>query len=197
VLILILMLPTESVPGRQDDLEGLFRELYKPVLVFFARRGCAPEQSQDLAQETLLRAFKGLEKFRGEAKASTWVLTIAANLWRSRFRDAKAAKRDGEEVSISHQGPDLPTSEDRPLKTTLDVERRRLLRRAIASLPPRMRHCVQLRVYQDRSYREIAEFLEVSEETAKSQVSLARAKLRSRLADHYPELGPQGMDRRA
>jgi RNA polymerase sigma-70 factor (ECF subfamily) len=197
MLLLMLMLPTEPVPGRQEDLEGLFRQLYGPVLSFFARQGCAPDLSQDLAQETLLRAFKSLEQFRSEAKTSTWVLTIATNLWRSRFRDAKAAKRDGQEVSISHQGPSLPFSEDRPLRSTLDVERRRLLRQAIESLPPRMRQCVLLRIYQDKSYREIAEFLEVSEQTAKSQVSMAKARLRSSLAEHYPELGPEGMNRRA
>lgn len=192
MLILVMMIPTGPAPGRQDELEGLFRELYKPVLGFFARRGCAPEQSEDLAQETLLRAFKGFERFRGDSEASTWVITIATNLWRSRFRDAKAAKRDGEEVSISHEGPALLASEGRPLETVLDLERRKLLRQAIESLPPKMRRCVQLRVYQDRGYREIANILDISEQTAKSQVSLARPRLRSSLAGYYPELDTEG-----
>ena len=188
VLILLLMLPTGSVPGQKDDLEGLFRELYQPVLGFFTRRGCAPEKSEEMAQETFLRVFRGLDQFRGESKASTWVFSIATNLWRTEFRDGKAAKRDGEEVSISHQEPLLPASDERPLEVAMSEERRRLLRGAVEGLPRKMRQCVKLRIYQDRSFREIAAILGVSEQTAKSQVSLAKRKLRSILAGKYPEL---------
>ncbi len=70
----------------------------------------------------------------------------------------------------------------------ISSERRRLLKSAIDELPPQMRRCVLLRVYQDMSYRDIAAAADVSVSTAKSQVSLARGRLRSLLTEHYPEL---------
>lgn len=177
-----------------EDFEGLFRELYRPVLGFFTRHGCSSEESQDLAQETFLRAYRSLEGFRSDAKPSTWLFTIAVNVWRNRRRGAAAAKRSGDEVPLSEASPE---SEDRPPDQTLDDdERRRRLKQALADLPPQMRRCVWLRVYQNRSYDEIAQLLGVTAATAKSQVSLARPRLRSSLAEHYPELAADPDDRK-
>ena len=81
--ILLVMLPVGSLPGQKDDLEGLFRQLYKPVVGFFSRRGCTCDLCEDLAQETLFRAFKGRDGFRAEAKPSTWV-----NVRESKIADA-------------------------------------------------------------------------------------------------------------
>lgn len=181
-------------PGGKDAFEALFRELYQPVLRFFAARGCSQEECQDLAQETFLRAYKSFASFRGDAKPSTWVLTIAVNLWRNRSRDAVAAKRAGDEVPLDDDPLD-PGSAEGPLDEAMAGERRRLLRGEVKKLPPKMRRCLLLRVYKDWSYRDIAEILGVTVETAKSQVSLARSRLRASLAEHYPELDDDPDDR--
>lgn len=172
--------------GRKDAFEELFREHYRSVLGFFGRRGCSPEEREDLTQKTFLRAYRAFDGFRGEAEASTWLLTIATNLWRNRLRDAAAGKRLGDEVSVDDW--QVPAPGELPQEQLIATERRRRLRSAIDELPPRMRRCVLYRVYQDRSYREIAALLGVTEATAKSQVSLARARLRAKLAADYPEL---------
>ena len=85
----------EAAQEATSAYEELFRELYRPVLGFFARRGCSPEECRDLAQETFLRVHRSFGRFRGKAKASTWVFTIAANLWRNRRREAAAANARG------------------------------------------------------------------------------------------------------
>ncbi len=181
--------------GGKDAFEGLFRELYQPVLRFLAKRGCSQEECQDLAQETFLRAWRSFDGFRGDAQPLTWLLTIATNLWRNRNRDAAAAKRAGDEEPLLDNDPPDPASGEGPLDEAIGSERRRLLKTEIDKLPPKMRRCVQLRVYQDRSYRDIAEILGVTVETAKSQVSLARSRLRSSLAEYYPELDAEQDDR--
>ena len=188
--MLFLALITEGVASRagSDAFESLFRELHGPVIGFFSRRGCTPEESQDLAQDTFLRAYRSFDGFRGEAKKSTWLLTIAGNVWRNHARDAEAAKRDADEVDLP-EGDRAPAAPGKPqLEDTLDVERRRLLRTAIEELPKAMRRSVMLRVYQDMSYRDIADTLDISVKTAKSQVSRARPRLKTALAEHYPDL---------
>jgi RNA polymerase sigma-70 factor (ECF subfamily) len=194
MLILAALQTGGASTGGTDAFEALFRELYEPVLGLFANRGCSQQECQDLAQETFLRAYQSFAGFRGDAKPSTWLFTIAINVWRNRVRDAVAAKRAGDEVALDDDLSD-PASAERPLDEAMARERRRLLKTAIAKLPPKMRRCVWLRVYQDWSYREIAEILGVTVETAKSQVSLARPRLRSSLAEHYPELDDDPDDR--
>ena len=188
-MILILAMPqtTGASEGGEEAFEQLFREHHRSVVGFFAGRGCGPEERSDLAQETFLRAYRTYGSFRGEAKPLTWLLTIATNLWRNRIRDANAAKRDADEVSLSSAHA-VPASGAGPLGDALSDQRRRLLRDAIADLPPQMQRCVWLRVYQDMNFRDIAELLGISVGTAKSQVSLARKRLGSALAEHYPEL---------
>jgi RNA polymerase sigma-70 factor (ECF subfamily) len=134
------------VPRNETDaFDELFRELYRPLLGFFARRGCSGEECQDLAQDTFLRAFRAFDRFRFDAKPSTWLLTIAFNVWRNRMRETAAAKRSGDEVPLSEASSSeaSPEAEDRPPDQALDdEERRRLLRKASADLPPQMRRCV-------------------------------------------------------
>ncbi len=168
--------------------EELFRELYGPVVGFFAKKGYSREDSQDLAAETFMRAYRSFGDFRGDAKPLTWLYTIAANVWHNRMRDAAAAKRDGVEVQVPDDGRSDPVFQDQAHDRTVSKERRRLLKSAIDKLPPGMRRCVWLRVYQDMSYRDISEILGVTVSTAKSQVSLAGPRLRPLLAEHYPEL---------
>ena len=188
VVILILAMPEAVSREAKDKFEEFFREHYRLVFSIFAKRGCSREDCEDLSSETFLRAFKSVDDFRGESKASTWLHTIATNVWRNRMRDAAAAKRDGIEVAIPEDGHAEPVSRERPHEEVIGDERRRLLKSAIDDLPPQMRRCVWLRVYQDMSYRDIAEVAGMSVSTAKSQVSLARRRLRSLLTDHYPEL---------
>jgi RNA polymerase sigma-70 factor, ECF subfamily len=175
----------------RDDkgiFEELFRELYRPVLGIFAKLGCSREDCEDLTEETFLRAFRSFSEFRGEAKPLTWLHTIADNVWRNRLRDRGAAKRDGVEVPIPDNGQTGAAFQERAHDQGIGAERRRLLKSAVEKLPPKMRRCVWLRVYQDMSFAEIAEVLGVSAGTAKSHFSLARSRLRPLLAEHYPEL---------
>ena len=186
--MLILAMPQKASSRGKDAFEDLFRELYRPVCGIFAKKGCSREDCQDLASETFLRAYKSFDRFRGEAKPLTWLHTIATNVWCNWMRDAAAAKRAGTEVPIPDDGQTDPASRDRPHDRAIREERRRFLRSAIDGLPPRMQRCVRFRVYQDMSYRDIAEVLDVTVATAKSQVSLARSRLRPLLAEYYPDL---------
>src|SRR5687768_11300054 len=86
--------------GLAEAPEELFRQYYRPVLAFFARRGFSAEESRDLAQETFLRVYKNWASFRGESSEVTWLFQIATNLYRNTIRSRSALKRDRQEVPL-------------------------------------------------------------------------------------------------
>ena len=67
-----------SVAGR--DFREIFSEFYPLVLQYFARQGFGEEDSRDLAQETMLRVYRSLPAFSGDAQLGTWVFQVTANV---------------------------------------------------------------------------------------------------------------------
>lgn len=180
---------SSSLSGRDNAFEELFCEFFVPIRNFFGKQGRTPEESGDLAQETFLRAYRSFDSFRGDSKRSTWLFTIAKNVWRNHLRDAEAAKRDAEEVSLRDDHRASLSTDSLLVDDAVRAERQRHLESAIRSLPPQMQRCVLLRVYQGMKFRDIAEILGVTVGTAKSQVTLAKPRLKSLLAELYPEIG--------
>lgn len=181
-----------------DGREEIYRELYelyrRPVYACFARRGLAVEECHDLTQETFLRLFRGLQRFRGQSRFETWLFEITTNVWRNAMRDRAARKRDMREVRLEEatdEDGDVAvtggSSDPEPLDDLLADERVRLLREALEELPPQMRRCVQLRLDQDLKFREIAVLMHVSIDTVKSQMAQAKQKLKLRLGEYFGE----------
>lgn len=186
-------------PGDQPEedptlsFEEIFRAHHRSVLHFFLKKGFSREESRDLAQDTFLRVYKNMEKFRSESRLETWLFTIATNLYRNELRNRAALKRDAREVSLDLPNGDGndggegmavadPASED-PLACMATKERALELREAFEGLPPQMRRVLLLRVDRDLKYREIAEVLQVSIETVKAHLYQARQQLKDKLSD--------------
>ena len=180
---------------REQSYRFLVERFYQPVRGFFARRVFSADDCLDLTQETFLGLYRGLEGYRAEARFEFWLFRIAQTTYLKWLRTRK--RRD--EVSLQEAGRPVAagaSSTTRPedhepvvavgetqLADVLRGERFELLREAIAELPEQMRRCVTLRVYQDRSYREIAEIQDVSIETVKAHLFQARKKLKEKLKD--------------
>jgi RNA polymerase sigma-70 factor (ECF subfamily) len=138
--------------------------------------GHGPEV-EDLAQETFVRAYRAFPGFdpEGPAKASTWLLTIATRL----ALDVRKRKR----ADDTPMGDTEPPS-DRPSNPELSLERRELgeaIARAAAELPNDQRAALVLAEMHGLSIAEIAEALEVPENTAKTRLFRAREKMRTSL----------------
>lgn len=187
------MADNKSVPKpSEEQFQEIFFEYHRPVVSFFQRGGASHEESLDLAQETFLLVFRGLESFRGDASIGTWIYTIAANVRMKALRSRSTAKRRAIEehllVDSEDDSPaDFVSQERSTLQGMLEEERSRVLREALLELPPQMRRCVQLRVEHDLKYKEIAELLRVSIETVKSQIFAAKKVLKGRLADYFAD----------
>ncbi len=182
---------------REQSFRFLVDRFYLPVKGFFAKRVFSPDVCLDLTQETFLGLYRGLEGYRAEARFEFWLFRIAKTThlkWlRTRRRREEAALEGPPAIHrIATEGSDEPepvvVAEESQLEEILLQERLEKLRAAVQKLPDQMRRCMTLRVYQDLSYREIAELMEVSIDTVKAHLFQARKKLRASLKDAFIEI---------
>ena len=182
---------------REESFHQIFRQYYRLVRSFFARRSRSEEEIEDLVQETFFRVHRNLDHFRGESKFETWLFQVSANVYKNAVRSQTTQKRDAQEVSWDEVATSSAAGEDSsiprevrengPLDDLLQDERSRLLHSAMQELPPQMRRCVELRVGQDMKYREIAALMDVSIDTVKAHLFQARQLLKKKLGDYFAE----------
>ncbi|MCB1055819.1 MAG: sigma-70 family RNA polymerase sigma factor [Acidobacteria bacterium] len=173
---------------REASFRRIFERFHRPVEGFFARRGVAPEDRLDLTQEVFLNLYRGLDRWRPEARFGTWVFRIATTVFLKHRRAHATAKRSGSEVSPdSVEAATRWAAEAEQLDDVLVAERRQAVVGAMAELPERMRHCLLLRVDHGLKYREIAHLMQVSIQTVKAHLFQARGRLADRLEGSWSE----------
>jgi RNA polymerase sigma-70 factor (ECF subfamily) len=131
--------------------------------------------TEDLTQETFLRALKRFDTFRPGTRMRAWLLRIASNA----FFDVQ---RQRGRIRIKSLDQDVPTAGQRPEHALESAEQHALLQAALTGLSNTDRMVFHLRVQEELSHREIAEILEISEEAARWHLHQARVKLMKRLA---------------
>ena len=157
---------------RRGD-EGAFQELvsrYKDmVFALIARTVQDRSRAEDLSQDVFLRIHRGLPYFRGEARLSTWIYRIVANVClHEADRRPPAASLDDERVKP-------PAGSDRRFE---DFELRDRLEKAIARLPSNYRLLVAAHYLDGIQYEELAEALQMPLGTVKTQLHRAKRQLR-------------------
>ena len=158
----------------EDD----YRRLQPKLVAAFRRRGATVEDARELAQETLLQAYKSLSSFRGRSALDTWVVSIGKQLWLKNCRDRVRLKRRGKEMSLESaelRGQALAENSHEDRVIARDQLAR--ARRSILRLPRAMRDALMLHV-KGHKYRAIAALLDVSENQVASLIHQARKKLR-------------------
>jgi RNA polymerase sigma-70 factor (ECF subfamily) len=171
--------------GEAAAFDHLVTERSGEVYALLYRLTEDPEEARDLTQETFLRAFQNISRFRGDANLKTWLYRIALNQARNRWRWWRRRRRDVT-VSLDAQdgqreqslGASLRAVGNNPEQETLARERETSLRAALRSLSRSYRETVILRDVEGLSYEEIASALEISTGTVKSRLSRGRLELR-------------------
>lgn len=141
------------------------------------------EDARDLAQETFLRAYRGLGSFKSEARFSSWLYQIALNLCRDRLRQ----RRGKTLVSIEDLDPATAARVDRsgPTVTAHDmVEAKdlgRIVAAAMSDLPEEQREVIVLKEYEGLTFQEIADTLGVPVSTVKTRLYRGLVQMRERL----------------
>jgi RNA polymerase sigma-70 factor (ECF subfamily) len=157
----------ELVQRYQDSVFGM-------ALRFVGGRGDA----EDAAQEVFLRAYRGLDGFKGEAKFSTWLYRITFNLcadWQRRNR------RAGRRAALIDEAAELADGRENLEEGFLESERKDLVRRALDGLDKRYRSVLVLLYYQKMSYEQIAAVLDLPVKTVETRLYRARKMLRESL----------------
>src|SRR5262249_31783524 len=144
------------------------RHVYQVCYRFVANH----EDASDLAQEVFVRAWRGLDRFKGQSAISTWLYRIAVNACLNRVSVRRPAFEPIEPERPGH----LPARD--PRKRLIEEERAVAVRRAILELPRKQRATLILRTYHELSHQQIADILGSSVGAVKANFFHALANLR-------------------
>jgi len=160
--------------GDQQAFCQLVDAYQRPVMSLTYRMLGDREEAEDAAQETFLRAWSRLHQYNPERKFSTWVFSIANHhcIDRLRKRRVKVVPLDDTPVAFALHG-----EEGRPEESLLDAETSQEIQALIDLLAPQYRVPLILRYWQECSYQEIAQVLDLSLSAVKSRLFRARQKL--------------------
>lgn len=156
--------------GAQDELA----RRHRPLLVRLVRRYVSEGDAEDVAQRAILRAFDKLEGFRGESSFRSWLHRIAVNVALNHIRDTR------KEVPTTVDEADLITNTLGTARLVAREAKARLIA-ALDDLPPKQKQSVELRLFRDLSFAEVATEMGTSEESAKANFHHAMKRLRAHL----------------
>jgi len=131
------------------------------------------EEAEDVAQEVFIKVWNHLPRYRAQGNLSNWLYRITVNA------ALDALRRKGNELPLEDWQHD---AEEQPEEAALRNDQEERVRRALNALPPGARSALILREYEQLSYKEIAEVLQIPIGTVMSRLNYARKLLRERLA---------------
>jgi len=148
----------------------------KPLYNFIYKYVGDATLAEDLVQDTFIRVLKSIGRYTHQGSFSTWLYRIAINLCKDHLKRKRLplvslhdyyTTDSGERVYVQDRISDEEARTDESLKVE---EREELVRRLLASLPEEQRIVILLKEYQELTFREIAEVLDVAEGTVKSRL---------------------------
>ena len=162
------------------------KEAFEPIVRKYAGRatgaaaillGC-PQEAQDASQEAFVRAWRHIKRFRPESPFYPWYSAILRNICRSRLR-----RRSRRPTVSLPDGQADPSSDGDPVLLAEQNERRRRLFQVVLALPPMFREILLMKHFQEMSYKEMAEALDIPIGTVMSRLHNARLALREALTE--------------
>jgi len=172
--------------GDREKFHDLIRPYERQVYLTALSLVKNETEAEDVAQEAILRAYRKLASFRGDAKFSTWLIAITLNEARSRLREEKRAILDSLDDHDLNEGDYTPAAltdwREVPSEALEREEIRALMRQAVAELPDTFRQVVILRDMEELSVNETAEALGISIALVKVRLHRARLLLQKKLA---------------
>jgi RNA polymerase sigma-70 factor (ECF subfamily) len=180
----------EAQAGGRAAFEELVRRYDRNVLRLAQGILRSSEDARDAYQESFLRAYRNIGRFRFECSFYTWLYRIVTNVCLDQMRRRmarpedqapQAPTEDSKEVDFFDRQPELRTQAN-PEKNLLGSEIGQHIGAALEQLSPRERMVFEMKHYQGLRLRAIGEILGTTEETAKNSLFRATRKLRASLA---------------
>jgi RNA polymerase sigma-70 factor (ECF subfamily) len=185
--------------ARRGDPEAagqLVRSTWESTFTLAFRLTANEQDALDVTQEAYLRALRGLRRFRGEARFSTWLYRVTANCASDHLARSRRSSHDQLDPDSDHFAAlaDRRPEHD-PEASASATDERAALAAALLRLPSKLRQVVVLRDVYDLSHRSIAAELGTSEAATKVRLQRARKRLREDLGRQWQDRGA-GQERR-
>lgn len=177
------MLIVKAKKGDTSAYENLVRKYQKKIYFLCLRMTGAHQSADDLSQETFMKAYFSLPKFKEEMNFFTWIRKIAVNSTLNYLKIWKREKPMSQNMDSVTTNPGS-TAPEQPQQ---HLERTRLENKfteALSTLPPDQRAVFILKVFEDQSYKNIAQIMNIAEGTVMSRLNRARHKLKLLMSDY-------------
>ncbi len=167
------------------SFEVLLKKYHKSVYYMLLKMVNNADDAEDLTQEAFAKAFNSLHKFDSKYAFSTWLFRIATNncidfIRKKRIQtvsiDTSYSNDEGDNMTFDIKDPSLS-----PDDLMLKKQRKEYLKKAVDKLPAKYKKLVELRYFQELSYDEVAQELELPLGTVKAQLFRARELLSQEL----------------
>jgi RNA polymerase sigma-70 factor (ECF subfamily) len=159
-----------------NDVLPTKNELYRLAL----RIPLNPAEAEDIVQETMIKVGNKREQWNDIESIETFCLTICRNISLDKMRKMENQNQSLEESE--HDAPDQSYSSN-PEEQAMQQDKLMLIRRLINALPEKQRSAMQLRDFEGKSYKEIAQIMDISEEQVKINIFRARQTIRQKFLE--------------
>lgn len=172
----------EAKSGSVEAFEELIKQCQKKVFNIAYKMTGNYDDANELAQEAFIRAYKSINKFKGDSLFSTWIYRITTNVCLDELRKRKNQKVISLDEDIKYNDEEvkqqIKDESPGPEKILEKKEINGLIRECIESLPPDYKTVIILRDIEGFSYEEISKIVNCPEGTVKSRINRARKTLR-------------------
>lgn len=183
----INLLIKKALSGEENAYDALLKRYQKGIYNMIYQMIRNREETEDLVQETFIKAFHSLDSYNDQFAFSTWLYKIAFNhcIDSIRKKKLKTLSLDKpvllKEGKVAHQ---IRDDSHGPESDYIYQEKRKLIQETIESLPERYREAIVLRHREERSYEEISEILQIPLGTVKARIFRAREMLKKKLREN-------------
>lgn len=176
-----------QIIGGNTNAFSILVDRYKDLIFSLALKMVKNrEEAEEVAQDTFIKVFNSLEKFKGDSKFSTWIYKVAYNTCLDRM---KKNKKDEGNINIDDFSEHLVKTMENALSKMMDEERKKSIQDCLNLLPSDEGFLLTLFYFEDQSLEEIAKIMDITANNAKVKLFRSRKKLASILKEKLePEI---------
>lgn len=139
---------------------------------------CNSEEAEDIVQDTLIKVWNQRERWDEIESMEAFCMTICRNLALDKIK-----KTGNRHDSLDEGHKDRPSAQNNPYEDMNQKDRIRLVRQIVDELPEKQRTCIQLRDFEGKTYKEVAETMQISEDQVKINIFRGRQTIKQRFKE--------------
>lgn len=181
-----LELVREAKEGARTAFSELVQRHQKQMMRVALRLVRDWDTAEDIVQESFIKAYQNIKGFAEKASFKSWMYQITLNTAKNRLRTMGR-----ESIGVEHL---TVAVSDQTVNRMIEVDMKKLIRAEVAKLPNRQQTALTLRIFEDLSFKEIAEIMQCPYDTAKANYRHALLKLKERMEGELKNINWKGTD---